>query len=102
MTDTPTDVKSVWTGECTRQLSWSAPASSKPLIAGYEVFYAESCSDVTQSAGTTTSTTISISTLAPDVAYDFFVVAFSEADNALSSARSNVTDLSTCKCDYMY
>ena len=100
MTDTPTDVKSVWTAECTVQLSWSASASNTPNIAGYEVFYAEYDNNVTHSAGTTNDTTISITTVAPDVLYDFFVVAFSDADNALPSARSNVTDLSTCKCDY--
>ena len=103
MTDTPIDVKSVWTGECTVQLSWSAPASNTPPVAGYEVFYAESGSHVTQSAGTTTKTILSviISTLVVEL-YDFFVVAFSDADNTLPSSQSSVStiDFSTCKCNY--
>ena len=99
MTDAPTDVRSVRTGNFTVQLSWSAPASNTPPVAGYEVFYAESGSDVTQSAGTTNDTTINVTTPTADVAYDFFVVAFSDEDNALPSARSTIIDLSACKCN---
>ena len=76
------------------QLSWSAPASSTPSVAGYGVFYAESGSDATKSGGTTTAgtTTISVTLDTLGVTYDLFVVAFSNADNALPSARgSNAT-----------
>ena len=88
MTDTPTNVESRMTGEYTVQLSWSAPANNTPPVAGYEVFYAVSGSDVAQSAGTTTDIT-SISVTLPSGIYNFFVVAFSNADNALHSARSS-------------
>ena len=91
MTDTPTNVMGMRTGDYTVQLSWSAPASNTPSIAGYEVFYAVSGSDVTQSEGTTNDLTTSISVTLPmlGVTYDLFVVAFSDADNALPSARSS-------------
>ena len=73
------------------QLSWSAPASNTPPVAGYEVFYAESGSD-SESGGNTTSTTISVTLSTIGVTYNFFVVAFSDAGNTLPSARSsNVT-----------
>ena len=101
VTDTPTDVKGVRTGEYTVQVSWAAPASNTPSVAGYEVFYAESGSDVIQSAGTTTSTTIRVTVPTLGAVYDFFVVAFSDAENALPSSPSNVIGLSTCKCDYI-
>ena len=78
------------TGEYTVQLSWSAPASNIPPVVGYEVFYAASGSDVTQSGGFTTDIT-SISVTLPSISgiYNLFVVAFSDADNALHSARSS-------------
>ena len=91
VTGIPTNVKSERTGEYTVQLSWSAPASNTPSIAGYEVFYALSGSDVTQSGGTTTTNTTTINvtfTKLSDI-YNFFVVAFSDADNALPSERSS-------------
>ena len=105
VTGTPTNVLRLRNGEYTVELFWSSPASSTPLVAGYEVFYAESGSDVTHSAGTTIDTTINVTTPAPDVAYDFFVVAFSDADNSLPSALSSfahVIDLSihTCRCNH--
>ena len=73
------------------ELSWSAPASSTPLIAGYEVFYAVSGSDVTHSGGSTTTSTTTINVTLPTlgVMYDIFVVAFSDSDNALPSKHSN-------------
>ena len=82
------------------QLSWSAPASNIPPVAGYEVFFAESGSGIAQSGGTTTDTTISVTVPTLGVTYDFFVVAFSDADNTLPSALSNIItiDLSTGKC----
>ena len=98
--DTPINFMSVRTGLYTVQLSWSAPASNTPPVAGYEVFYAESGSDDTQSGGTTTSTTICVTLPTLVVKYDFFVVAFSDADNILSSAHSSNTtvDLSEFIC----
>ena len=91
MTDTPTDVISVRTGDYAITLSWSAPASNTPPVAGYEVFYSVSGSDVTQSGGTTTIATTTLNVTLPNLSgiYDIFVVAFSDADNALPSARSN-------------
>ena len=90
VTDTPTNVKSEMTGDYTVQLSWSVPASNIPPVVGYEVFYAVSGSDVTQSGGTTTnSTSISVTLPSISATYDFFVVAFSDADNTLTSARSS-------------
>ena len=88
MTDTPTNVQIARTGEYTVQLSWSAPASNTPPIAGYEVFYAESGSDASKSGGTTTSTSTTISMTLPNlgITYHLLVVAFSNADNALPSA----------------
>ena len=74
------------------QLSWSAPASNTPPVAGYEVFYIDSDGDITQSGGATISNTSVIVTLPTlGVTYDLFVVAFSDADHALPSARSNIT-----------
>ena len=84
------------------QLSWFAPASHTPPVAGYEVFYAESGGDATESGGTTTSTTISVALPTLGVTYDFFVVAFSNAGNALPSARSNNVTITICKCNYGY
>ena len=96
VTGTPTNIMSVRTGDYTVQLSWSAPTSNTPPVAGYEVFYAVSGSDVTQSGGTTndmTTTTISVTLLNQSGIYDFFVVAFSDADNAMPSARSSITTI---------
>ena len=93
MTDRPTNLKSELNGEYTVQLSWSAPASNTPPVAGYEVFYAVSGSDITQSGGTTTTdtTTINVTLTLANLRsnYNFFVVAFSDADNALPSAHSS-------------
>ena len=90
VTGTPTNVKSEMTGEYTVQLSWSAPASNTPPVAGYEVFFAASGSDVIQSGRITTDIT-SISVTLPSISgiYNFFVVAFTDADNALPSTRSS-------------
>ena len=92
MAGTPTNVTSVRTGVYTVELSWSAPTSSTPSIAGYEMFYAVSGSDVIQSGGTTTTSTTTISVTLPklDFMYTFFVIAFSDAGNTLPSARSNI------------
>ena len=91
MTDTPTNVTSVRTGNYTVKLSWSTPASNTPSIAGYEVFYTGSDNNITQNGGTTTTgtTTINVTLPALDVKYDLFVVAFSDAGNVLPSERSN-------------
>ena len=80
-------------------LSWSAPASNTPHVAGYEVFYAVSGSNATESGGTTTSTTISVTLPTLKIVYDLFVVAFSDGDNTLPSPRSNITT-AICKCGY--
>ena len=75
----------------TVQLSWSAPASSTPPVAGYEVFYTESGSDNTQSGGNTTdNTTINVTMPTLGLTYEFFVVAFSDGPNSLPSKRSDV------------
>ena len=101
MTGTPTNVLSMRTGPYTVQLSWSVPASNTPTVAGYEVFFAETGSGVTQSGGTTTDTTISVTLPTLGVMYDFFVVAFSDAANSLPSAWSNISTifLSAGKCN---
>ena len=100
MTGTPTNFKSKLTGDCTVQLSWSAPANNTPPVAGYEVFYAESGSNVTEIRGTTTDTTFIVTLPTKDVVYNFFVVAFSDAVNTLPSARSSyiTIDLSEFYC----
>ena len=92
VTDTPTGFMAERTGYQTVQLSWTAiPASSTPPVAGYEVFYAMSGNDSTQSGGITTSTIFSVTLPTLGVMYDFFVVAYSDdAANALPSARSRV------------
>ena len=89
VTGTPTNVMNVRTGDYTIELSWSPPASNAPSIAGYEVFYAVSGSNITQSGGTTNTIIITVTLPELDVMYDIFVVAFSDAGNALPSARSN-------------
>ena len=53
------------------------------------MFYAESGSEVTQSEGTTITTTTSVTLPTLGVIYDLFVVAFSDTDNVLASVRSN-------------
>ena len=102
MTGTPTNVKSELTGEHTVQLSWSAPASNTPPVAGYEVFYAVSGSNSTQSGGTTTagSTTISVTLHNQSAIYDLFVVAFSDEDNVLPSARSSISTIYLSEFNY--
>ena len=101
MTGTPTILNVVRTGEYTEQVYWSAPASSEPPVAGYEVFYAESGSNATKSGGTTTSpsTTLSVTLPTLEFVYDLFVVAFSDDENTLPSARSNINP-AICKCGY--
>ena len=71
------------------QLSWSAPESNTPPVAGYEVFYVKSESDAIASGGTTNGTIISVTLPTLDVIYNFFVVAFSDSPNTLSSAHSS-------------
>ena len=105
MTDTPTNVQSVVTEDNTVQLTWSSPASNTPPVAGYEVFYAVSGSDVTQSGGNTDTSTTTISVILPSQSdiylYDFFVVAFSDADkNALPSAHSENSTVYLRKFNY--
>ena len=90
------------TGKYTVQLSWSPPVSNTPSVAGYEVFYAVSGSNSTQSGGTTTTdiTTISLTLTNLSGIYDLFVVAYSDADNALPSARSNNATVNLSELEY--
>ena len=98
VTGTPTNISYVRAGEYTIELSWLAPASNTPPVAGYEVFYAESGSNATKSGGTTSaSTTISVTLPKLGITYDLFVVAFSDANNTLPSARSNNVTIATRK-----
>ena len=103
VTGTPTNIMSVRPGDYTVKLSWSSPASNTPSVAGYEVFYAVSGSDVTHSGGITTfdTTTISVTLPNQNAMYDFFVVAFSNADNALPSARSSNTTINLSEFEYL-
>ena len=103
VTGTPTNIHIVRTGDYTVQLSWSAPTSNTPLIAGYEVFYTESGSDATKSGGTTNSasTTISVNLPKLGVTYDLFVVAFSNVDSTLPSSRSSNVSVAIRKCNYL-
>ena len=103
MTGTPTNVQNEMAGEYTVQLSWSVPASNTPSVAGYEVFYAVSGRNSAQSVGNTTAGTTTISVTLPSLSgiYDFFVVAFSVADNALPSAHSNRSTIYLSKFNYI-
>ena len=102
MSDTPTNVTYMRTENDTVNLSWSAPASNTPPVAGYEVFYAVSGSISTQSGGTTTTNTTTMNVTFPilDVMYDLFVVAFSDADNALPSAHSKHIPIDLSELEY--
>ena len=105
MTGTPTNVSYMRTDNYTVQLSWSAPATNTPFVTGYEVFYAVSGSNSTQSGGTTTTagtTTISVTLSTLDVMYDLFVVAFSDAGNALPSPHSNNITIDLSKFEYFH
>ena len=105
VTGTPINVMGEQTGEYTVQLSWSAPASNTPPVSGYDVFYAVSGSDVTQSGGTTITpgtTTLSVTLPNPNGIYDFFVVAFSDTDNTLPSAPSNKSTIYLSKYIHEY
>ena len=65
-------------------------------IAGYEVFYQlSSGSSSVMSAGTTTNTTLDITSgLSYDDTYDFFIVSYgSEGSTVLPSDHSNTTTL---------
>ena len=99
MTNSPINVMSVRTGEYTVQLSWSVPANNIPPVAGYEVFYAESGSHITQSGGTTTNTTINVTLPTLGFMYDLFVVAFSDTDSTLPSRRSIISTTELSKCN---
>lgn len=91
-----TDYKSV-------ELSWSAPASNTPAVAGYEVFYTESVSRTTQSGAVTTSSVTS-ATLSDGLelgnTYSFFVVAYSNESNTLPSVHSKKTVVELCELLY--
>ena len=89
---TPTGLTLVLATHNMVKLSWSAPAKSTPPVAGYEVFLAVSGSDVIQGrTKTTNSTSTTVTGLSVNTtSYDFFVVAFSGAKNALPSAHSEI------------
>ena len=69
------------------------------------MFYTVCGSDVTQSGGNTTNTTISVTLPTLSVLYDFFVVAFSDAVNSLPSAWSTIQtiylDMGKCKFQHL-
>ena len=102
MTDTPTNIKSVRTGNYTVHLSWSSLNSNTTPVSGYEVFYAKSGSEESNSGGNTRSTTIIVTLPTLGVACDLFVVAFSDAENTnnLPSARSSTVIINMSKCKY--
>ena len=95
VTGTPTTLTAVRTACKTVQLSWTAPANNTPPVSGYEVFYAVSGSNSTQSGGNITNTTMTLIIPIIDVMYDLFVVAFSDVDYALPSAHSNTVTIDT-------
>ena len=91
---TPTGVTATRlnTGLSHVQLSWSSVSG----VAGYEVFYQLSNgSSSVMSAGTTTNTTLDItSELSYGDTYDFFIVSYgSEGSTVLPSDHSNTTTL---------
>ena len=102
VTDTPTGLTAIHMGTNTVELSWSAPASNTPSVAGYEVFYAEFGSIVAHSGGKITNTNVNVTLPLFSVVYDWFVVAFSDVDNALPSARSNISTVYLSKCKHNY
>ena len=93
VTGTPTGVIVMRTGCYTVQLSWAPPISNAPPVAGYEVFFELSGSNTTQSGGTATSTAITVVLPLLNVTYELFVVAYSDAANALPSAHSNIVTI---------
>ena len=89
VTDTTSNFTATRTGYSTVELSWMAPANNTPPVAGYEVFLAINGSQTTMSMANTTATNATISEgLTLGNTYSFFVVGYSDALNALPSARS--------------
>ena len=86
---TPSDFNAKRIGYSVLELSWTAPANSTPPIAGYEVFLAVNGSPNSTSVINTTETSTTVSEgLFLGNMYIFFVVAYSDAINALPSAHS--------------
>ena len=105
VTDTPSNVTATRTGYSTVELSWTAPTNNTPPVAGYEVFLAVNGSQSTMSMANTTATNVTISEgLTLGSTYGFFVVAYSDALNALPSARSEtqMVELSEKKMTHCY
>ena len=88
VTNPPTVVTAMRTKYNAVALSWTAPASNMPPVAGYEAFYSLSGDAITQSE-TTKTTDATLTELMLGNTYNFFVVAYSDAENSLPSARSD-------------
>ena len=89
VTDVPSDFTVTRIGYSVLELSWTAPASNTPPIAGYEVFLAVNGSQNNTSVMNTTETSITMSEgLSLGTKYSFFVVAYSDVMNTLPSPRS--------------
>ena len=104
MTDTSTGLTAVKTGNNAVQLSWTAPASNTPPVTGYEVFFAKSGNNTTQSVGTIigrTITTINVPLPIVDDIYGFLVVAFSDTANTLPSANSSTWNIFHSKLNFL-
>ena len=69
-------------------ITWSAPASNDPAVAGYEVFYDGSSITVDND---TTSVIIDVAFLLLIEPYTVFVVAYSTNDTLPSQHSNNVT-----------
>ena len=92
VTGAPTSLSVIRTG-CNRvEISWTPPIHNTPPIAGYAVFYILAGSNTRQNAGSvngSTTTFVLSSLFEQGSTYEFFVVAYSDENNTLPSARSN-------------
>ena len=89
VTDKPTDLMYELTGYNTVRLSWTAPANNTPPVASYEVFFKRSGSNSIESWANTTSTTVVLANIDLWSVCEFFVVAYSDAENTLPSTPSD-------------
>lgn len=72
VTGSPMNLVAARNGLTSVMLSWTAPISSTPPVAGFEVFYSLSGSDIVESGGTTPTTSFTVSNgLSPGNVYDF-------------------------------
>ena len=89
VTGTPSDLIVRRIGYSVFELSWTAPPSNTPPIAGYEVFLEVKGSQGIRSVTNTTETRTTVSEgLSRCNVYSLFVVAYSDASNTLASPRS--------------